>query len=68
MLKIYVTHYMIVDKVHEVISFKESKRLEKFISFNTRKGIIAKMSSKKASITYSIKHSMEKPWKIFIIE
>ena len=28
---------MIVDKVHEIISFKQSKWLEKYISFNTQK-------------------------------
>ena len=36
MLKFYVRHGMIVDKVHSVISFKQSKWLEKFISFNTQ--------------------------------
>ena len=28
---------MIVDKVHEIISFKQSKWLEKYINFNTQK-------------------------------
>ena len=28
---------MIVDKVHEIISFKQSKWLEKYISYNTQK-------------------------------
>ena len=28
---------MIVDKVHEIISFKQSKWLEKYITFNTQK-------------------------------
>ena len=37
MLKFYVRHGMIVDKVHNVISFKQSKWLEKYISFNTQK-------------------------------
>ena len=37
MLKIYVRHGMIVDKVHEITSFKQSKRLEKYINFNTQK-------------------------------
>ena len=37
LLKFYVRHEMIVDKVHTVISFKQSKRLEKYISFNTQK-------------------------------
>ena len=29
---------MIVDKVHEIISFKQRKWLEKYINFNTQKG------------------------------
>ena len=37
MLKFYVKHGMIVDKIHEVISFKQSKWLEKYINFNTQK-------------------------------
>ena len=37
MLKFYVRHGMIVDKVHEVISFKQSRWLEKYINFNTQK-------------------------------
>ena len=37
MLKIYVRHGMVVEKVHEIISFKQSKWLESYISFNTQK-------------------------------
>ena len=37
MLKFYVRHGMVVDKLHEIISFKQSKWLENFISFNTQK-------------------------------
>ena len=37
MLKFYVRHGMIVDKVHEIISFKQSKWLEKNINFITQK-------------------------------
>ena len=37
MLKFYVRHGMIIDKVHEIISFKQSKWLEKDINFNTQK-------------------------------
>ena len=37
MLKFYVRHGMIIDKVHTVISFKQSTWLEKYISFNTQK-------------------------------
>ena len=37
LLKFYVRHGMIVDKVHEIISFKQSKWLEKYLSFKTQK-------------------------------
>ena len=37
MLKFYVRHGMIVEKIHEIISFKKIKWLEKYISFNTQK-------------------------------
>ena len=37
MLKFYVTHGMVVEKIYEIISFKQSKWLESYISFNTQK-------------------------------
>ena len=37
MLKFYVRHGMIVEKIHEIISIKQSKWLESYISFNTQK-------------------------------
>ena len=37
MLKFYVRHGMVIDKVHEIISFKQSKWLEKYISFIAQK-------------------------------
>ena len=37
MLKFYIRHGMIIDKVHNIISFKQSKWLEKYISFITQK-------------------------------
>ena len=37
MLKVYIRHGMIVEKNHEIISFKQSKWLESYISFNTQK-------------------------------
>ena len=37
MLKFYVRHGMVVEKVHEKISFTQSKWLESYISFNTQK-------------------------------
>ena len=37
MLKFYIRHGMIVDKVHNIISFRQSRWLEKYISFNSQK-------------------------------
>ena len=37
MFNFYVRHGMIVDKNHEIISFKQSKCLEKYPSFNSQK-------------------------------
>ena len=37
MLKFYVKHGMIVEKIQEIISFKQSRWLERYISFNTQK-------------------------------
>ena len=37
MLKFYVRHGMIVEKIHEIISFKQSKWLDSYSSFNTQK-------------------------------
>ena len=37
MLKFYLRTGMIVDKVHKMISFKQSSWLEKYINFNTQK-------------------------------
>ena len=37
MLKFYIRHGMIIDKVHNIILFKQSKWLEKYINFNTQK-------------------------------
>ena len=52
MLKFYVGHGMIVEKVHEIISFKQSNLLEKYISFNTKKRSLSKMILKKIFIKY----------------
>ena len=36
-IKFYVRHGMKVDKVHDIISFRQSGWLEKYINFNTQK-------------------------------
>ena len=47
MLIFYVRHGMIVAKIHEIISFKQSRWLEKYISFNTQKRNRAKTDFQK---------------------
>ena len=37
MLKFHVRHGIVAEKVHEYFSFKQSKWLKKYISFNTQK-------------------------------
>ena len=37
MLKFYIRHGMVIDKLHEVISVEQKDWLEKYVSFNTRK-------------------------------
>ena len=37
MVNFHVRHGMIVDKVHQIVSFKQSKWLENYINFNTQK-------------------------------
>ena len=37
MLKFYIRHGMIIDKVQNIISFRQSRWLEKYINFNTQK-------------------------------
>ena len=47
MLKFHIRHGMIVGKIHEIISFKQSRWLEGYISFNTQKRNKAKNDSEK---------------------
>ena len=37
MLLFYVRHGMIVDKIHEIISYKQSKWSENYLNFDTQK-------------------------------
>ena len=47
MLEFYVRHGMVVEKIHEILSFKQSKWLESYISFNTQKRNKAKTNFEK---------------------
>ena len=54
MSKFFVRHGMIVDEVHEIISFKKSKWLKKYISLNTRKQNRGTNFLERIFINYSI--------------
>ena len=62
-LKFYVGHDMVVDKMHATIPFEQSKCLEKNIIFNTQKRNKAKNDLRKTSTNYLITQFMEKQWK-----
>ena len=47
MLKIYVRHGMVVEKIHAIISFKQSKWLEEHTDYNTQKRNLSKISFEK---------------------
>ena len=47
LLKFYMRHGMVIEKVHDVISFKQSKWLEKYINFITQKRYLAVIDFKK---------------------
>ena len=67
MLKFYVRHGMIVDKIHEINSFEQSKWLEKFIYFITQKRKKAKMDFEQEFHKNLITHFMERHWKKYVI-
>ena len=52
MLKLYVIHCMLVGKFDEVISFKQSKWLKKFITFNFQRRNTPKKILRKSSLNY----------------
>ena len=66
MLKLYIKHGMVVDKVHEILSFKQSNWLEKIYVSIHKKEIGPKVILKKMS--YLITHFMEKRWGMIEIE
>ena len=52
MFNFYVRHGMIVEKIHEKISFKQSRWLQKHISFNTQKRNRAKNDFERDLLNY----------------
>ena len=60
MLKFYVRHVMIVEKIHEIASFKQSKWLEKYISFITQKRNRSKNDFEKAFFKLLVKAAFGK--------
>ena len=52
MLKFYVRLGMVVEKIHEIISFKKTIWLESYISFNTQKRNKAKNDFEKNSLNF----------------
>ena len=64
MLKFYVRHGMIVDKVYNIISFEQSRWLLKYRNFNTQNEIRLLMIMKRISINYSITRFMVRLWKM----
>ena len=63
MLKFYVRHGIIVDKIHEKFSFKQSKWLGKNIKFNSQEQKKAKNEFEN-SMNYLKTHFMEKQYKM----
>ena len=65
MLKIYVRLGMVVDKIHEIISFEHSECLEKYIGFNTQNRKKAKNDFEQ--INYLIMLFTVKLWRMYEI-
>ena len=68
MLNFYVRHGMIVEKVHNVISIKQSGWLENYISFNTLKRNKAINDFEKDFYKLLNNAFYGKLWKIFVID
>ena len=54
MLKFHVRHGMVVEKIHKIISFKQNKGLEIYISFNTQKRNRAKNDFEKNFFNFPV--------------
>ena len=67
-LKFYVTHGMVVEKSHNFILFKQSRWLEKYISFNTQKRIKAKNDFEKGFSKLFNNAFYGGLWKMFVVD
>ena len=67
MLKFYARHGMVVDKIPEIISFKQSMWLEKYIIFTTQKRNKANNEFERISTNHLIVLPMERQWKMYEI-
>ena len=68
MFKFYVRHGMVVAKNHEILSFKQSRWLEKYITFKTKKNETKlKLILRKTSLTYLLMLLLISVWKMFAI-
>ena len=65
MLKFYVRHGMIVGKIHEIISFKQSRWLGKYISFIPQKRNKAKNDFERLFLNYLLMLLLVIFWKMF---
>ena len=68
MSKLYLGHGMILDKVREKNSFRQSKWLEKYINVNRQKRNLAKNILRKISTNFLISPSMQKRSKMLAIK
>ena len=63
-LKFFVRHGMVVEKIHEIISLKQSKWLESCFSFNTKKQKGAKIDFEKDFYKLLVKAAFRKMMEI----
>ena len=68
MLILYIRHGVKVEKVHKIISFKQSNWLEKYKSFNTQKQNKLNLNLKKTSLNCSIMLSLGECQRLFVME
>ena len=68
MLKFYVRHDMIVEKVHDVVHSKKVSGWRNLLVFLQKKELGLKMNLKEISINYSIMPFVVKLWKLFVID